>query len=152
MTDTGTQLLQQLSVTGSTGLLHYPRYNSNVAASLNQAIRRFAWDNGIKVIAPGETARVGQVVISDASVFEHALDRFPTIECERLFVIQRTGDEASRDPAAIAYDDGRVRKHLVEFFGVEGEWVPNLVDVLERASKSVESEARAPERVAAGQT
>lgn len=134
MLERGTRLLQQAALTGSAGLFHYPRYGSDVTAPLNQSLRRFAWETGIRVIAPGEVARVGRVIVAGASVFEHALDRFPQIEYERLLVVSGSEWEASHGVRTAGFDEDLVRGHLVEFFGAAGEWVPSLEEALDSAS------------------
>ncbi|HEX7034360.1 MAG TPA: glycosyltransferase [Pseudomonadales bacterium] len=130
MTDARIGHLKRLAALGSTGLLHYPRYESDVAEPLDHDVRRVAWANDIRVIVPGESVRATNVIILAARVFEHALDRFPTIAYERLFVV---AGSLNRDPSRGEPDRPdlvRARRHLVEFFGGEGDWFSSLDEVL----------------------
>lgn len=105
------------------GLFHYPHFDSNVTKPLRHEVRRFAWDNNLRILAPGETVETGTVVVLTPRVFEHAMDLFPEVTHRRLLVVADVALPAKGTEAAVGYDSAGVRANLIEAFGSAGEWV-----------------------------
>jgi glycosyltransferase involved in cell wall biosynthesis len=105
--------------------LHYRRYDLDPSRPLDAGFRRFAAEAGVRIVAPGERLRAATVIVTYPAVFDHAMDRFPAVDHDRLAVVvnqMAERDVAGTDPA---YDPLRVRTHLAEVFGGEGLWIPN---------------------------
>jgi len=103
------------------GLFHYPHYEGEVSAPLGDSVRQFAIETDCRIVAAGEEADARTVVVVEPSVFQHPMDRFPVIKCDRLVVVNgkaNTGREK--------YDPAVARKNLIEFFGREGDWVQDF--------------------------
>ncbi|MEM1130469.1 MAG: glycosyltransferase family A protein, partial [Pseudomonadota bacterium] len=47
-----------------TAMLQYRRYDQDVARRLNPDVRRFAWNNDVRIVAPGEKLRAETVVVT----------------------------------------------------------------------------------------
>jgi hypothetical protein len=108
----------------SCGLLHYRSYHFDVTRPLKRSIRRFAWDNDIRIVAPGEALEAHNVIVTYPAILDHAMDRFPQVKHQRVVVVVNQMAERDTAGSSIAYDPQRVRQHLREFFGHEGHWVP----------------------------
>ena len=108
----------------SAALLHYRRYDQDVTAPLDPEVRRTAWAEGVRIVAPGERVRAATVIVTYPPVFAEVMDRFPAVEHDRLVVVvnqMAERDLAGTDPA---YDPARVRAHLAALLGGEGFWAP----------------------------
>lgn len=106
------------------GLLHYRRYDLDVTKPIADRVREFAYEEGVRIVAPGETVETDRVVVTYPAIFEHPMDRFPQIKLNRLVVIVNQMAERDVNGLDKAYAPERVRKHLTRFFGTEGDWVP----------------------------
>jgi len=106
-------------------VLHYRRYDLDPVRPLDAGFRRFAAENGVRIVAPGERLGAKTVIVTYPAIFDHAMDRFPQVAHEHLGVV--VNQMAERDIAGTdrAYDPARVRAHLAEAFGSEGIWIPN---------------------------
>ena len=119
----------------SVGVVHWRRYDLDVTQELNPALRRLAQAGTVRVIAPGEAARAGTVIVGYPAVLRTPMDLFPRIETDRLIVVVNQMAErlySGKDPQ---YDPLELRAHLRETFGTEGLWAPisGLVQRLMRA-------------------
>ena len=105
--------------------LHYRRYDLEPGRPLDTDFRRFALENDVRIVAPGERLVARTVVVTYPAVFDRPMDRFPEVACERVAVV--VNQMAERDVAGtdVAYDLARVRTNLAELLGTEGVWVPN---------------------------
>lgn len=122
------------------GIMHYRRCDLDVTAPLDETVREIAHRNGVTFVTPGETLSIRDVVVTYPAIIDHAMDRFPEIDHQRLVVV--VNQMAERDVAGrhVAYDPARVRRHLVEFFGHEGDWVP----ISSRVRRIMEQDGRYP--------
>ena len=120
--------------------LHYRRYDLEPGRPLDADFRRFALENGVRIVAPGERLIARAVVVTYPAVFDQPMDRFPEVACERVAVV--VNQMAERDVAGtdVAYDLARVRVNLAELLGTEGVWVPNS----ERVRRIMEGDPRYP--------
>lgn len=119
----------------SVGVVHWRRYDLDVTQEWNPALRRLAQAGAVRVIAPGEAARAGTVIVGYPAVLRTPMDLFPRIETDRLIVVVNQMAErlySGKDPQ---YDPLELRAHLRETFGTEGLWAPisGLVQRLMRA-------------------
>lgn len=119
----------------SVGVVHWRRYDLDVTQELNPALRRLAQAGAVRVIAPGEAARAGTVIVGYPAVLRTPMDLFPRIEAGQLVVVVNQMAErlySGKDPQ---YDPRDLRAHLRETFGTEGLWAPisGLVQRLMRA-------------------
>lgn len=94
------------AVKGSLNLaiMNYPSYFSDVTRELSHDVRRFAWDNNVRIVAPGEKVDSQLTLIAQGFLLHHALDRFPSLEtAEKLVVIDRLActDVGLRDVAPL---------------------------------------------------
>ena len=105
------------------GFFYYPRYHGNVTAPLASHVRGFAWDNGIRVVCPGETVVADVVVVLTPAVFEHPLDRFPEVSYERLIVVEDPPSEVVDDHHEDGDRQAKIRQHICDALG-EGAWMP----------------------------
>lgn len=108
----------------STGLLHHRRYDLDVAAPLRRQVIDHAAENGVRIVSAGESVDARTVVVTHPPILHHRLDMFPRIAHERLVVVVNQMAERDRSGKDMAYDPATVRRHLVEYFGHEGDWVP----------------------------
>lgn len=108
----------------SAALLHYRRYDQDVTAPLDPAVRRLARDSATRIVAPGERLRAATVVATYPPVFAERMDRFPQIDHDRLVVVVNQMAERDRAGTDVAYDPARVRETLFALLGSEGEWAP----------------------------
>jgi hypothetical protein len=124
----------------ATGLLHYRRYDQDVAAPLDSVVRRLAAEAGLRIVAPGERLRATTVAVTYPPALAERMDRFPEISHERLVVV--VNQLAERDGARtdVAYDLAAVRGNLRALLGAEGEWVP----ISPRVRAIMESDPRYP--------
>ncbi|MEP9398523.1 glycosyltransferase [Mesorhizobium sp. KR2-14] len=123
------------------GVLHYCRYDLDVARPLSHDVRAVFYNNNITIISPGEKVVADNVVITYPAMLQHLLDRFPSIKHEKLFVVVNQMGERDTKGDDVAYDPVRVREHLVEYFGHEGDWVP----ISNRVRKIMEEDPRYPQ-------
>lgn len=119
----------------SVGVVHWRRYDLNVTHEINPALRQLAQAGAVRVIAPGEAARAGAVIVGYPAVLRTPMDLFPRIETDQLIVVVNQMAErlySGKDPQ---YDPLELRAHLRETFGTEGLWAPisGLVQRLMRA-------------------
>jgi len=128
------------TLVGDTAILHYRSYNRDVVAPLDENIRRFASDNNIRIVSPGEEISAKNVIISYPPIMEYALDRLPKVDFESLFVVVNQMAERDVRGDDIAYRPEVVRKNLQEFFGQEGQWAP----ISNRVRKLMEDDPRYP--------
>lgn len=105
-------------------LLHYRRYDLDPTRPLDPAVRRFAADHGVRIVAPGEQVRAETVIVTYPAVLDQPMDRFPEIAHERLAVVVNQMAERDRAGRERAYDPARVRVNLAELLGSEGAWIP----------------------------
>jgi hypothetical protein len=122
------QSSSDLTSEAKAGLLHYPRYHSNVNAPLNELVRHSAWENNIRVISPGETVEARAVIVVTSDVFEHAMDRFPELTFERLIVMACSTNDQS--PTGGERDQKELRQQFEECFGQESEWLHDSDELL----------------------
>lgn len=108
----------------SAALLHYPRYDQDVAAPLAEIVRETAWASGVHILAPGESLAAGTVIVTYPPVFEAVMDRFPEVRHQRLAVVVNQMAERDLSRSDVAYDPARVRAHLAALLGSEGIWIP----------------------------
>jgi glycosyltransferase involved in cell wall biosynthesis len=120
--------------------LHYRRYDLEPGRPLDTDFRRFALENDVRIVAPGERLAARTVVVTYPAVFDQPMDRFPEIACERVAVV--VNQMAERDVAGtdVAYDLARVRANLAELLGTEGVWIPNS----DRVRRIMEGDPRYP--------
>ena len=120
--------------------LHYRRYDLEPGRPLDADFRRFALENGVRIVAPGERLEARTVVVTYPAVFDRPMDRFPEVDHERVAVV--VNQMAERDVAGtdVAYDLARVRANLAELLGAEGVWVPNS----DRVRRIMEADPRYP--------
>ena len=105
--------------------LQYRRYDLEPGRPLDTNFRRFALENDVRIVAPGERLEARTVVVTYPAVFDRPMDRFPEVDHERVAVV--VNQMAERDVAGtdVAYDLARVRANLAELLGTKGVWVPN---------------------------
>ena len=107
----------------SIGLFHYPHYDSDVSAALHVGVRGFAWDNGMRVVSPGEALEVTNVLVLTPAVFEHPLDRLPSITHRRIFaVVTERGNGKSLNARPDSVNES-VDQKLKKVWGSEAEWI-----------------------------
>ena len=121
-------------------LLHYRRHDQDVTRPLNADVRRLAWDNDVRIVAPGETLKARTVVVTYPPVLQEALDRFPKVAHDDLIVVVNQMAERDLAGADVAYDPARVRANLVRLLGSEGIWAP----ISERVRALMAADARYP--------
>ena len=100
---------------------HYPRYSEEVRNVLNHDLRDYVWSNGMSFVTAGERARVGSVIVVTPDVFEHTLDRFPSVELDDLTLL---GEPSEVSDAA--------RANIVAAFGRDGRWASASDAIAER--------------------
>jgi hypothetical protein len=122
------------------GLLQYRRYDLDTVRPLSRQVRAFAWEKGVRIVAPGERLRAETVIFTHPPLADHAMDRFPAVEHDRLVVVVNQMAERDLGRTSIAYRPGRVREHLREFFGSEGAWAP----ISERVRRIMAADPRYP--------
>ena len=105
-------------------LLHHRRPDLDPTRPLDEGVRRFARDEGLRLVAPGERLRARTVVLTYPALLDQAMDRFPAIDHDRLAVVVNQMAERDRAGTDVAYDPLRVRAHLAELLGSEGAWLP----------------------------
>lgn len=122
------------------GLLQYRRYDLDTVRALNRQVRAFAWEKGIRIVAPGEQLRAETVVFTHPPLADNAMDRFPEVDHDRLVVVVNQMAERDLGRTSVAYHPERVRSHLREYFGSEGVWAP----ISERVRGIMEADPRYP--------
>lgn len=146
------QMLQAAdqSMKNSIGLFHYPHYDSDVSAALHVDVRGFAWDNGVRVVSPGEVLEVTNVLLLTPAVFEHSLDRLPLITHQRIFALMKgrvSGESVNTPPDALK---GSVDQKLINVLGSEAEWLEDVGELQHKLARflgmdeSAESSSRLP--------
>ncbi len=108
----------------ATGLLHYRRYDQDVTAPLDPAVRRLAAKQALRIVAPGERLRAATVAVSYPPVLAERMDRFPEIAHNRLVVVVNQLAERDRGGREAAYNPAVVRANLAALLGSEGDWAP----------------------------
>lgn len=108
----------------SVALLQYRRFDLNPNQALAAEIRTFAIEQNIRILAPGERLSVTTVIVTYPAIFDSLMDRLAAIECRRLLVVVNQMAERDLNRANVAYCPGRVRRHLKQSFGTEGNWIP----------------------------
>jgi glycosyltransferase involved in cell wall biosynthesis len=108
----------------SCAVLHYPRYERSGLDPLRSDVRTRFNEKGIRILAPGETVAAATTVIAYPPILQHYMDRFPTIEGTCVVVVVNQLAERNTTATDIAYDPATARAHLVEYFGIEGDWAP----------------------------
>jgi hypothetical protein len=121
-------------------LLHYRRFDLNPTRPLDREVRGLAVDGGLRIVAPGETLHAETVVVTYPPLFQEAMDRFPLVDHHRLGVVVNQMAERDRTGGDRAYDPERVRAHLAELLGSEGDWVP----ISERVRATMAADPRYP--------
>ena len=124
----------------STAMLQYRRYDQDVTKPLNTDVRRAAWENGIRIVAPGESLRARTVVVTYPPVFGHVMDRFPRVDHDTLVIVVNQMAERDHAGTDVAYDPARVRANLAKLLGSEGVWAP----ISERVRALMASDPRYP--------
>jgi len=116
-------------------LFHWRRHDLDVTQPLNPLVRRLAQEGAVRIVSPGEAARVRTVIVGYPAILTEPVDAMPAIESEDLIVV--INQMASRlsgggDPQ---YDPQEIRATLRAAFGREGRWAPisGLVARLMRA-------------------
>lgn len=99
--------------------LHYRRHDEPLDRPIKPEFRRFAAENRVRIVVPGETAAARHVVVTYPPVFEEVLDRFPTIAHDHRTVVVNQMAARTLTGGDIAYDPLRVRAHLRELLGSE---------------------------------
>ena len=122
------------------GILQYRRYDLDVTRPLDPATRQFAWDHGLRILTPGESARAATVILSHPPLASHVMDRFPAIDHDRLVVVVNQMAERDLGGQSVAYDPAQVRSNLREMLGSEGVWAP----ISERVRRLMEADSRYP--------
>jgi glycosyltransferase involved in cell wall biosynthesis len=92
-------------------ILHYPHYASEVRDQLDHSVRDFAWANGISFVTAGEHAKFDTVYVVTPDVFEHPMDRFPSLAFDELVILA--------EPSIVA---DKARVNIVLSFGRDGRW------------------------------
>jgi len=105
------------------GLLHYRRYDLNVAEPLADRVRDLAYEESFRIVAPGESVITDRVIVTCPAIFQHKMDRFPQVDFKRLIVVvNQIAEQDMRNN--VAYASETIRENLRHFFGSEGDWVP----------------------------
>lgn len=122
------------------GIFHYPAYHRDTRQPLNSDVIEFAHGERARIVAAGEKLSSAKVVIFHATPFSHYMDRFPQIDADRVIVAKdqmpaRNGEQ--EDPA---HDPIAISKHLVDYFGTEGDQAL-LSEVVREIVKSSEQVA-----------
>ena len=99
------------------GLFQYFRYGGDVTKPLRKDVIEHAMQNDVRIVSAGENVDVDTVVIFDPAVLTHRLDMFPQMNPERLAIL-------ADDAAGGDFDPAIARRHLMEYFGREGDWMP----------------------------
>jgi hypothetical protein len=122
------------------GIFQYRRYDLDVTRPLAPETRDFAWENGVRIIAPGEALRAETVVFSHAPLARHVMDRFPAIDHDHLVVVVNQTAERDVGGTEPVYDPREIRANLVELLGSEGAWAP----ISERVRRIMAADPRYP--------
>ena len=104
------------------GVFHWPQFNRDYPSRLAPQLRQMAQDGKISVVAPGENARTGLLMVIGPVVLCHAIDLCPKIEFDNLVVL--VDGETIRMKRDMGYDPLVARETLLELFGAEGTWIP----------------------------
>jgi hypothetical protein len=105
-------------------ILHHRRPDLDPTRPLRAEMRRAALDLDLRIVAPGEALAAETVILTYPPLLDQAMDRFPRISHDRLGVLVNQMAERDRAGTSVAYDPARVRAHLADAFGWEGEWLP----------------------------
>jgi hypothetical protein len=124
----------------SCGILQYRRYDLDVTRSLNPEMRDFAWESGVRIVAPGEALRAETVILTHPPLLAHRMDRFPTLDHDHLAVVVNQMAERTVSGTETAYDLDTVRANLHALLGHEGVWVP----ISERVRRIMAEDPRYP--------
>jgi FkbM family methyltransferase len=122
------------------GLLHYRRYDLEVTKPLVRSSRDFAYENDVRIVAPGEALRAETVVFSHPPLASHVMDRFPAIDHDHLVLVVNQMAERNVSGTDRVYDPREIRANLVELLGSEGLWVP----ISERVRRIMAADPRYP--------
>jgi hypothetical protein len=106
------------------GTFHYPSYvRGDVLEPIHDTLFRLARQEVSYVVSPGERVEARGVVFFDPSLLAHSLDMFPQVSHRRVFIVVNSALSPRSYHGDFEYEPERVRRHLSEWFGHEGEWL-----------------------------
>ncbi len=108
----------------SVGVFHWRRYDLNVMAPLNPAVRDLAQAGRIAIVTPGERLEARLAVVGYPAMAKVMIDLPPEVRPERVLVVVNQMAERLFSGGDPQYDPREVAANLRAIFGRDATWIP----------------------------
>lgn len=106
------------------GIFHWRRYDLDLTRGIDERLAQLVDAGAIDVIVPEQAIETKHLVFYYPPIYQHRLDRVPSITFERMYVVVNQMAHRRYKGTDPQYDPAVVRENLEALFGSSGEWFP----------------------------